>query len=87
MGFYGQDEWRATPNLTVTAALRLDRNSNETCTSNCFVLLNGDFLGGISHGVTTAYNQSVATGQPTIFHGTRAGRLGAASWVCLDPRR
>ncbi len=69
VGFYGQDEWRATPNLTVTAALRLDRNSNETCTSNCFVLLNGDFLGGIGHSIATPYNQSVATGQSTIFHG------------------
>ena len=69
VGFYGQDEWRATPNLTVTAALRLDRNSNETCTSKCFVLLNGDFLGGIGHSIATPYNQSVATGQSTIFHG------------------
>jgi len=68
VGFYGQDEWRATPNLTVTAALRLDRNSNEACTSKCFVLFNGDF-NSISHDSATPYNQSVSTGQSTIFHG------------------
>lgn len=67
VGFYGQDEWRVSPNLSVTATLRLDRNSNETCTSKCFVLFNGDF-NSISHSITTPYNQSVLAGQSTIFH-------------------
>jgi Carboxypeptidase regulatory-like domain/TonB-dependent Receptor Plug Domain len=67
VGFYGQDEWRVSSNLKITAALRIDRNSNETCTSKCFVLFNGDF-NSISHDINTPYNQSVATGQSNIFH-------------------
>jgi hypothetical protein len=67
LGMYGQDEWRATANLKITASLRLDRNSNETCTANCFVHFAGDFLSGISHNVLTPYNQSVLTGQSSLF--------------------
>ena len=67
LGFYGQDEWRVKPNLKITASLRLDRNSNESCTANCFVRFNGDFLNGINHSASTPYNQSVSTGQSTIF--------------------
>ena len=69
IGFYGQDEWRATPNLKLTLSLRLDRNANETCTEKCFVHLGGDFLSGISHNPTTPYNQSVFPGQSSLFPG------------------
>ena len=31
LGFYVQDEWKVQPNLTVTLALRMDRNSNINC--------------------------------------------------------
>jgi Carboxypeptidase regulatory-like domain len=67
LGFYGQDEWRVSPTLKLTGALRIDRNSNESCTSNCFVRFTGDFLGGISHNINTPYNQSIQVGQSTIF--------------------
>ena len=33
---YVQDEWNVTPNLKLTAALRLERNSNPVCQVNCF---------------------------------------------------
>jgi len=67
LGFYGQDEWRVNSNLKLTLSLRLDRNSNETCPSNCFAHLSGDFLGGMSHNVATPYNQSVLVGQSGLF--------------------
>jgi hypothetical protein len=67
VGFYGQDEWRVSSNLKVTGALRIDRNANESCKTNCFVRFNGDFLSGISHDPATPYNQSVLTGQKSIF--------------------
>jgi len=67
LGFYGQDEWRVTSNLKLTLSLRLDRNSNETCPSNCFAHFSGDFLGGMSHNVATPYNQSVLVGQSGLF--------------------
>jgi hypothetical protein len=67
LGFYGQDEWRVNSNLKLTLSLRLDRNSNETCPSNCFAHFSGDFLGGMSHNVATPYNQSVLVGQSGLF--------------------
>ncbi len=69
LGFYGQDEWRVNSNLKLTLSLRLDRNSNETCPSNCFSHFSGDFIGGISHNVATPYNQSVLVGQSGLFSG------------------
>ena len=69
LGFYGQDEWRVNSNLKLTLSLRLDRNSNETCPSNCFSHFSGDFIGGMSHNVSTPYNQSVLVGQSGLFSG------------------
>jgi hypothetical protein len=66
LGMYLQDEWRVKSNLKLTVALRVDRNSNETCRENCFDSFNGGF-NGISHGISTPYDQSVSTGQSTIF--------------------
>ncbi len=31
LGFYAQDEWKLRPNLTLTLAMRVDRNSNINC--------------------------------------------------------
>jgi hypothetical protein len=69
VGFYAVDEWSVKSNLKITASLRLDRNSNESCKSDCFVLPNGDFVNGISHDITTPYNQSIVAGQHSIFPG------------------
>ena len=43
MGVYGQDEWKATKNLKLTLALRVERNSNPVCQTNCFANLTGPF--------------------------------------------
>lgn len=36
LGVYAQDEWRVKPNLTVDYGVRVDRNGNPACTTNCF---------------------------------------------------
>ena len=43
MGGYGQDEWKATHNLKLTLALRVERNSNPVCQTNCFANFKGPF--------------------------------------------
>lgn len=43
VGFYGQDEWKVTSRLTLTLALRLERNSNPVCQKNCFANFTGPF--------------------------------------------
>jgi hypothetical protein len=43
MGLYAQDEWKVTPRLKLTLALRVERNSNPVCQTNCFANLTGPF--------------------------------------------
>jgi hypothetical protein len=65
VGFYGQDEWKVRPNLTLTLALRLDRNSNITC-AGCFNELGMPF-GSLSHNVSTPYNATISTNVGQAF--------------------
>jgi hypothetical protein len=58
LGFYVQDEWKVRPNLTMTLALRMDRNSNIVCASACFNEL-GTTFAEASHSVNTPYNASI----------------------------
>ena len=66
LGFYIQDEYKVSPNLTVTMALRLDRNSPETCAANCFGRFATQFQ-ALNHDVTSPYNQAVVTGLHQAF--------------------
>ncbi len=50
LGFYGQDTWRVKSNLSLTFAVRADRYSNPSCTTNCFSRFNNDFL-DVAHDV------------------------------------
>lgn len=70
-GFYLQDEWKIRPNLVLTAALRLDRNSNIQCSAGCFNEFGQPFAQA-GHSVTTPYNQSIQTGLHHAFPGVEA---------------
>ena len=59
--FYGQDEWRPRPNLTLTLALRGEHYSNPTCQDRCFARLAGPFS-SISHDPAQPYNEAILTG-------------------------
>jgi hypothetical protein len=80
-GFYGQDEWKASQKLTITLALRFDRNSNIQCPGNCFNELQSPFA-AVPHNVNTPYNQVIHTGLGEAFPGSQAivtaPRVGAA---------
>lgn len=65
-GFYVQDEWRARSNLTLTLALRFDRNSNIHCYPNCFTEFAGPF-GAITHDATIPYSSVIHTGIADAF--------------------
>jgi hypothetical protein len=43
IGAYAQDEWKATHNLKLTLALRVEHNSNPVCQTNCFTNLVSGF--------------------------------------------
>jgi hypothetical protein len=61
-GVYGQDEWHARPNLTLTLALRAEHYSNPTCESGCYSRLVGPFE-SINHDPDQPYNQAILIDQ------------------------
>jgi hypothetical protein len=80
-GFYVQDEWKPTSNLTVTLAIRFDRNSNITCSRGCFNEFGQPFA-QIAHSATTPYNSTIQTGLKSAFPNVEAfvpaPRIGVA---------
>ncbi|HZQ52469.1 MAG TPA: TonB-dependent receptor [Bryobacteraceae bacterium] len=66
-GFYAQDEWKARPNLTLTLAVRFDRNSNIQCPAGCFNELLGQPFAQVNHSATVPYNQVIQTGLKQAF--------------------
>jgi hypothetical protein len=76
-GVYFQDELRVTPNLKLTAALRLDRNSGGYCKTKCVSLPAAPFQ-DLSHDPTIPFNQLVKAGQSSILRSVEA--------VVVEPR-
>ena len=66
LGLYIQDEVRASSHLKLTFALRVDRNSNEVCRSNCYARTAGSFA-NTDHNPNTPYDQTILTGLHTAF--------------------
>jgi outer membrane receptor protein involved in Fe transport len=79
VGLYGQDEWKVTPHLTLTLGLRVERNSNPVCQTNCFANFKGPFNGLAS--VTSSdpgsvpYSSDIAYGQHQAYPGVDAALL------------
>ena len=59
---YGQDEWRAFPNLILTFALRAEHYSNPFCANHCFSRPGVSFE-SMSHDPNQPYNQAILTNQ------------------------
>jgi outer membrane receptor protein involved in Fe transport len=67
LGLYVQDEWRIKPNFTLTAALRLEHNSNPNCVTDCFAT----FAGGLEQGLASVgdpYNTIIQTGRSQALY-------------------
>ncbi len=67
LGLYLQDEWKVRPNLTLTGAVRFDRNSNITCAAGCFNELAAQPFGQLVHDASIPYNAVVRTGLQQAF--------------------
>jgi hypothetical protein len=65
-GIYGQDEWRATPRLLLDYGVRVDRNGNPYCTTNCFSRYLGTFPDP-NATLDTPYNATIATNYSNSF--------------------
>jgi hypothetical protein len=66
LGLYGQDEWHARPDLTLTFALRAEHQSNPVCENNCFARMAGAF-DSVSHDPNQPYNQAILINQKHAF--------------------
>ncbi len=72
-GGYVADDWKVSPNLTVSLNLRLESYASPTCDSNCFSRLTTAFTGSPDPGAaSTPYNQLILSGQHTAYPGTQA---------------
>jgi len=69
LGFYGQEEWHARSNLTLTLALRADHQSNPVCEDHCFSRLSGP-LNLLSHDPNQPYDSGILTHQKQAFANT-----------------
>jgi hypothetical protein len=69
LGLYGQEEWHARANLTLTFALRADHQSNPVCESRCFARLTGPFR-SVSHDPNQPYNQAIQVNLKQAFVST-----------------
>src|SRR5271157_2843788 len=77
LGMYAMDEWKVKQNLTLTLALRIERNSNPVCQINCFANFKTawPFLPSVLAENTPAgsgsipYTADIAYNQHQAYHG------------------
>jgi outer membrane receptor protein involved in Fe transport len=72
LGEYIQDDWKPTPNLTLTMGECVERNSNPNCPQNCLSNFGTDFSTfaanvGASAFATTPYSSLIKGGQRSAF--------------------
>ena len=60
LGVYVEDEWKATPTLTLTGALRIDHATIPNCLQNCFTRMASPFP-DLSHDASIPYSQALET--------------------------
>ncbi|HEX4785562.1 MAG TPA: carboxypeptidase regulatory-like domain-containing protein [Candidatus Sulfotelmatobacter sp.] len=97
IGVYGQDEWKATHNLKLTLALRVERNSNPVCQINCFSNLTGEFANSVAAKAEAAsgntggsldvpYSADLKYGQHQAYPGVDALVWSPRVGFSWDPR-
>jgi len=71
LGMYFQDDWKPTPNLTLTLGARVERNSNPNCAQNCLSNFGTNFttfVANVGNAFdTTPYSSMIKAGQSKAF--------------------
>jgi hypothetical protein len=92
IGGYAQDEWKATHNLKLTLALRLEHNSNPVCQTNCFANYAGPFANtpsaqaGYVGSFDVPYSSDIQTGLHNAYHGVDSILFSPRFGFSWDPR-
>jgi hypothetical protein len=66
LGVYAQDDWKVKPNFTVEYGVRVDRNGNPACTTNCFSHYDGGFP-ATGATLNTPYNATLSVNHRGAF--------------------
>jgi hypothetical protein len=66
IALYAEDGIRVRPNLTITAALRVEHQSDPTCYSNCFAYTAPWFQLALDPAGIVPYNQTIALNQKKL---------------------
>ena len=91
IGAYAQDEWKATHNLKLTFALRLEHNSNPVCQTDCFANYAGAFVdtpsaqAGYSGSFDVPYSSDIQTGLHNAYHGVNSILFSPRVGFSWDP--
>ena len=91
IGMYAQDEWKVRSNLTLTLALRFEKNSNPVCQTDCSSLLKNSFTNLLDAGQlsrTTPYNSIINGHNHQLYNATDAINVGPRfgfAWSPLGP--
>jgi outer membrane receptor protein involved in Fe transport len=75
LGLYLEDDWQIRRNLTLTAALRVDRQSDISCLHNCITSTVVPFP-DLNHSASIPYDQALKFNQRSTFPGGVQG----ANW-------
>jgi hypothetical protein len=71
LGLYFEDNWKPMPKMTVTAGVRVERNSNVSCRKNCLSNFGGNFFtlaaSAPLDSLSGAYNKQIAYDLPDAF--------------------
>jgi hypothetical protein len=71
LGEYVQDDWKPTPNLTLTLGARVERNSNPNCAQNCLSNFGTNFSNYVANVgsafATTPYSSLIKGGLSSTF--------------------
>ncbi len=91
LGVYAMDEWKVKPNLTLTLALRAERNSNPVCQKNCFANFKSDWfslpsvMAGANAG-NVPYTSDIAFNQHQAYPGVDKVDLSPRFGFSYSPR-
>ena len=91
IGAYAHDDWRVSPNLTITLGLRVEHNSNPVCQFNCFANFKTPFdsltSSTSSDPGSVPYSADINSGQHQAYNGIDALNFAPSAGFSWSPSK